>query len=132
MSISKTCTKNESCEAQINATRDDDMPCDKTFYTWVCTSCCYDDGCNVSSGPRLLPVIPEYILLCSLLVLCFSGNSSGSLDKQENTTKTVPGLATRNALAEMRETNTKELELWHKYHHNSCTFVADDTNSKPP
>ncbi|KAK2193447.1 hypothetical protein NP493_13g14023 [Ridgeia piscesae] len=47
VSIIKTCTKNASCERQVNATRIS-TPCDRSYSSWICTTCCYDDACNVN------------------------------------------------------------------------------------
>ena len=88
LSIIKTCTKNVSCDLQINATRDI-TPCDKTLDSWICTSCCYDDACNVDGAninhvSQLFYTVPlvafvlsrMYIKWCSLnsyftlLILC--------------------------------------------------------------
>ena len=49
LSIIKSCTKNISCELQINATRIE-RPCDKSRPSWICTTCCYDDACNVDAA----------------------------------------------------------------------------------
>ena len=56
LSIIKTCTKNVSCELQINATRHL-MPCDTSLSSWACTSCCYDNACNVSGADRTPSVV---------------------------------------------------------------------------
>jgi hypothetical protein len=51
LSIIKSCTKNISCHHQMYATADSSA-CDLSASSFVCTSCCYDDGCNVSSAPN--------------------------------------------------------------------------------
>ena len=52
LAITKTCTKNVSCELQINATIYE-MPCDQSLSSWVCTNCCHDDACNYDAASHL-------------------------------------------------------------------------------
>ena len=73
LSIIKTCTKNVSCDLQVNATRDV-MPCDQSLGSWVCTTCCQDDMCNLSNAPaQPLPnmeVIVAGVLMSFILQFC--------------------------------------------------------------
>ncbi|XP_029649167.1 uncharacterized protein LOC115222915 [Octopus sinensis] len=46
LSIIKTCSVNASCHIQKQENKD--IPCDKNQNKWICTSCCHEDGCNIS------------------------------------------------------------------------------------
>ena len=69
LSITKTCTKNVSCELQVNATARV-KPCDQSQNSWVCTSCCYENACNVNTAQTAHAVTP-WIKLSLFVFVCF-------------------------------------------------------------
>ena len=76
LSINKQCTKNTSCELQINATMLD-TPCDKSRGEWVCTTCCYEDGCNFNAARTItlsgitFPPLWLQIIMCTGVVMWY-------------------------------------------------------------
>ncbi|XP_074650556.1 uncharacterized protein LOC141905544 isoform X2 [Tubulanus polymorphus] len=73
LSISKICTKNQSCHAQINATRAR-MPCDLTKNSWVCTTCCHTDKCNLNGAHVTVPM--HWAMISAILIMLTSLCSS--------------------------------------------------------
>ncbi|XP_063412745.1 uncharacterized protein LOC134695426 [Mytilus trossulus] len=49
LSIIKTCTKNSSCHLQIKE-HSESVPCDQTGSSWICTTCCNEDACNLNTA----------------------------------------------------------------------------------
>ena len=72
LSIIKTCTKNTSCylqKAERQMTKDLDVTCDSTQDNWICTDCCYDDGCNISEAGNLNALYANVIILCFVQIV---------------------------------------------------------------
>lgn len=66
LSIIKTCTKNSSCQLQIRE-HENHVPCDQTGSSWICTSCCNEDACNLNGGPTS-NLISSYLIFAVIFL----------------------------------------------------------------
>lgn len=83
LSIIKTCSVNASCHTQMQ--ENTDLPCDKHRSSWVCTSCCHEDGCNISGQDRAQPISTFFVTLLSVVVAVAALFDIGQLQFAQST-----------------------------------------------
>ena len=114
LAITKSCTKNVSCELQVNATMDD-MPCDQSHNSWVCTNCCHEDACNYDGALQLngfhwIPIIfaTFSVLIVSVKLWLDFASETGTAAKE---TVRVMRLFSRNILSTYTLKNAVALQV---------------------